>query len=396
MARYRTHSRINPNMKYPVLAAVALLAACAAAPVPDAGLEQTPRVWTDAAQDQCLQDLNALPAFLLENDTGAKDHLAQKGPFALDAALDAARQKVKKAQEGDSCIGILNNYLKAWRHGHLWVDDVDPKAQESSPAPENKEDSRRPQYKALTPSTALLKLPSFDNRYREGIIALLRQHRKSLQVRPYWIVDVRGNGGGSDSTYEPLLPWIMGNERVEVGAEWLVTPHNIAGQESVCSVMSPGDAECEAFMKRAVDVMRGAPTGSYVLQEGTAGVNYKSEDHPQPRRPLRVAVLIDGGCGSSCEEFLLAVKQSFSVKLVGRRSYGALDYSNLRPFGLPSGQRQLWYATSRSKRLPHLPVDLAGIPPDVFLSEPAGEQGRAEEIQRVQRWLEGGTLAPSP
>jgi hypothetical protein len=34
--------------------------------------------------------------------------------------------------------------------------------------------------------------------------------------------------------------------------------------------------------------------------------------------PRRIAVLIDRGCGNSCEEFVLAVRQSFKVKTFGR------------------------------------------------------------------------------
>ncbi len=114
---------------------------------------------------------------------------------------------------------------------------------------------------------------------------------------------------------------------------------------------------------------------------------------PEPRRPARVAVLVDRDCASSCEEFLLAARQSFHVKLIGRNSEGALDYSNLRLHALPSGVRQLQYATSRSARLPQLQVDLGGIMPDIYLPPPKDEAGRAQEIVRVQRWLEGGRRA---
>ena len=114
------------------------------------------------------------------------------------------------------------------------------------------------------------------------------------------------------------------------------------------------------------------------------------------RRPTRVAVLVGHQCGSSCEEFLLAVRQSFQVKLLGRPSHGSLDYSNLRPHRLPSGERLLLYATSRSNRLPDLPIDVAGVQPDIYLPEPADEVARTREVLRVQRWLEMGSLIDEP
>jgi C-terminal processing protease CtpA/Prc len=107
-----------------------------------------------------------------------------------------------------------------------------------------------------------------------------------------------------------------------------------------------------------------------------------------------VAILIDGGCGSSCEEFVLEARQSFNVKLIGQHTYGSLDYSNLRPHDLPSGRRRLWYATTRSTRIPGLLVDVAGVPPDVYLPREPGQEARQEDVRRLQSWLEGGSLAP--
>lgn len=93
--------------------------------------------------------------------------------------------------------------------------------------------------------------------------------------------------------------------------------------------------------------------------------------------------MIDHGCGSSCEEFVLAVRQSFKVKLFGQSTYGSLDYSNLRPHALPSGRRRLMYATSRSLRLPTQPVDVSGIAPDQWLPAPVDEPSARAEIGSV-------------
>jgi C-terminal processing protease CtpA/Prc len=135
--------------------------------------------------------------------------------------------------------------------------------------------------------------------------------------------------------------------------------------------------------------MRAAKPGTYVPHPGLKDVVTQVEPEDKGRkRPTRVAVLTDRGCGSSCEQFLLAMQQSWNVKLFGRRTAGALDYSNLRPHKLPSGKRLVLYATSRSTRLPHLPVDAVGVLPDVFLPLPAGAAEREREIDRVRTLLE--------
>jgi hypothetical protein len=211
--------------------------------------------------------------------------------------------------------------------------------------------------------------------------------RRRLDRTPNWILDIRDNDGGSDSTYASLLDAIVISPRVEVGAEFLSTPANIANTQGVCRVYQ--DKSCEAAVAPLVSAMKAARPGDYVRPPGVTEAVSVRRDHRAPREaPRRVGVVIDQACASSCEQFVLSVRQSYNVKLFGRRTAGSLDYSNLRPQVLPSGERLLWYATSRSLRLPHLPVDAAGIPPDVYLPPAAAGADPAAEIVRVRAWLE--------
>lgn len=350
--------------------------------------------------EACRQDLRVLPAFLLENDTGARQHLAQKGQAYFDQALAGASTAAAKVNDEAACNTVLSGYLSQWRKGHLQImpnsalqRDTPPLAPLPGAAPAPASDNRAPSLQLLSPHTALLTLPSFFPEYARPIIELLESKRDELASRPNRIIDVRRNNGGSDSTYAPLLPWITSGESVNIGGEWLSTPANIASQENICALYAPGDATCTKYMALAITRMRSVQPGQFVAQSADGPVSYAGFSG-QANQPSRVAVLVDRDCGSSCEQFLLEARQSFRVKLIGRNSGGALDYSNLRMQALPSGLRQLAYATSRSARLPHLKVDLDGIMPDIYLPPPKDEAGRADEIVRVQRWLEGGTLRP--
>ncbi len=147
-------------------------------------------------------------------------------------------------------------------------------------------------------------------------------------------------------------------------------------------------------MSDGVARMRKAAQGTWVSEDGSSAMSYSRLERLEPRRPSRAAILIDGGCGSSCEQFALEARQSFSVKLIGQHTSGSLDYANVRPHDLPSGLRRLFYATTRSTRIPGLMVDVAGIQPDIYLPVEAGDDARKEEVSRAQSWLEGGSLAP--
>jgi len=347
-----------------------------------------------------VKDLNAIPGFLLVNDTGAKDELAQLGQKHFDDALAEAKVAALKVSDGDGCMDVLDHYLRAWRKGHLEVSPFPlPQAEPATGSQPTKAASTPreddPKLQILSSKTILLTLKSFWGSHRASLITLLQQNHSALASHPNWIIDVRGNGGGSDSTYETILAWLMPDERVSVSGVWLATPANLEGHKKVCAIISPVDAECEKFQNDAIARIRNAPMGTLVPQDDGGGISFDRQKPLEPQRPSRVAILIDGDCGSACESFLLDARQSFNVKLIGRRTFGELDYSNLRPFALPSGQRLLWYATSRSLRIPADPVDLAGIPPDIYLPLAPGEHAKEEEVVRVQSWLEGGSLAPS-
>jgi len=346
--------------------------------------------------DSCARDLEPIPAFLLENDAGGKDLQALRGDGVLMAALHKARAAAAQAGDEKACLNALNGYLKTWRKGHLWVQsqalvpetDKAPDAVAEVPKPL----SRSPSLRLLSKSTALLTLRSFAPAYRDALDQLLKQNRQALQSRPYWVIDVRDNDGGSDSSYAPLSPWLLSHETLTIGPEWLATPANIRAQAQICERYAPGDKTCSDFMARVVDKLKAVPVGSWVVAEDKGPLIYEREARPEPKRPQRVAILMDKECASSCEQFLLDMRQSYQVKLLGRPSAGALDYSNVRPFDLPSGQRQLWYATSRTKRLPAIPVDGVGVLPDIALPQPQDAMAEAQELLQVQRWLEGGSL----
>jgi hypothetical protein len=340
-------------------------------------------------QAACRRDLEFIPGFLLENDTGAPEHLRRLGGPALDKAMAEARDRIAADPTGAECRSILKRYVRAWRPGHIDVSPAPGKTPGDAAAP-SAEPPARPgiaSLRWLSDRTVLVTLPTFDPAERVHLEGLLASQRRRLDRTPNWILDIRDNDGGADSTYASLLEAIMVSPRMEVGAEFLSTPGNIANTAGLCEVYR--DASCASAVAPLVDAMRGARPGDYVLPPGRTEAASVERNHRAPREaPRRVGVMIDEACASSCEQFVLSVRQSYNVKLFGRRTAGSLDYSNLRPQVLPSGERLLWYATSRSLRLPYLPVDAAGIPPDIYLPPAAAGADPAAETERVRAWLE--------
>lgn len=338
--------------------------------------------------EDCSADLEPIPAFLLHNDTGAPAHLEQKGQAALTQALDQARRDIHPNMSDADCLPVLNQYLHTWRHGHLVV--APTLLSNGLSLEDAKPGKNNPHIRWMSRHTLILVIPSSMPDKKVPLLQLLKQQRKKMARTPNWIIDLRYNNGGSDSTWQDLLAAIAINPIRSFSVEHLATPANIDGNMRVCDVFAPGDTDCTDHVKRTVDQMKQAPTGSYVslLPSNTPNPVIEQPQRSVNRAPSRVALLIDRACGSSCEEFVLAARQSYNVKLFGRRTHGSLDYSNLRPYTLPSQKRLLFYATSRSTRLPHLPVDVAGIAPDILMIQPLDTKGYDAEPNTVQQLLE--------
>ncbi|MFO0474132.1 MAG: S41 family peptidase [Alphaproteobacteria bacterium] len=343
--------------------------------------------------ENCQRDIAYLPDFLIANDTGAADNRRVRGEAAIAAAQDKAMREASAATSEEACRVIIQAYLGAWRDGHLAVvpGDWSP-AKEAAEAPSGDAPApATPQARIawLSDKTVLLTLPTFFASAAEGIVKMMADNRKRLERTPNWIIDVRDNNGGDDGTYAPITDAVIGNPIFIAGVEFLSTPANIEATAGLCDFYAPGDKNCIAALERLVTAMRAVPPGTYAPHPSLGDtVTRIDPDEPRRKRPARVAVLTDRACGSSCEQFLLAMKQAWNVKLFGRRTTGALDYSNLRPHKLPSGKRLILYATSRSKRLPHLPVDAVGVLPDVFLPPPADDAARTKEIDTVRALIE--------
>ncbi len=335
----------------------------------------------------CLADLDALPGFLLSNDAGGRDIAAQRGP-ALDEALERTRGRAREAIDDAACIDALRAYLRVWRNGHLSIVALQPAGSAAGvPAP-TISDARAPRFRVLSSQTTLLTLPTFNDRYAPLIAGLVAAHRREIVSRPNLIIDVRRNNGGSDSSYAPVLPIVAANVTRTPNAEFLATPDNIAASEAVCALPEVAAAVCMRFMAPVIEAMKAAPSGTYVLPTRAPRIEVEAP-HRVLASPRRIAVMIDRTCGSSCEEFVLLARQSFKVKTFGRPTAGSLDYSNLRPHDLPSGKRRIFYATSRSLRLPANPIDGFGIAPDQLLPTPENDAAFDAEVRTVRAVLEG-------
>lgn len=212
--------------------------------------------------------------------------------------------------------------------------------------------------KKLNYSTLYLRMPSFNHEIKEKVDSVIKTNHELITETPNLIIDVRNNGGGSDVTYSDIIKYLYTNPIKLVNNSIRSTPDNIAKFENLLTDPLFPESN-KQYIRDLVERLKKKPN-KFVRKDNEVIVEETNFAFPQ-----KVVVLINDNCASSCEEFVLTVKQSKKVILMGENTMGVLDYANVHTLNLPCAGWMLQYATSRTNRLPDYPIDNIGIEPDV-------------------------------
>jgi hypothetical protein len=244
----------------------------------------------------------------------------------------------------------------------------DPKAQRAA---SHRSPSSEPLFSRVDDSTVYLRAPSFALDAQPALHSLIEKHRAEIEQSAQLIIDVRQNGGGGDSSYAPLLPFLYTRPIYNIGVEYRASPDNIRAFQDIAGMLRASQPKIADEIDRIVSTMRAATTP--FVQETSRGFSITRMDQ-LGAAPRRVAVLIDGAA-SAAENFILAARQSRKVLLMGQaNSAGVIDFAEVVSMPAPSERFRLAWATTRSLRLPHDPVDaLGGIAPDIRIPSDADD-----------------------
>ena len=219
-------------------------------------------------------------------------------------------------------------------------------------------------YKKLNDSTGYLRIRTFDLFEAKHIDSVVRANLENMQAMPTLIIDLRSNGGGGDRAMSFLKPILYTNPVKNIGVDLLVTPENSTAWEKAIDKYRAEIPKKE--LDRLVQLLN---TGRGKVR---ASVNFSSDNTDTLPAvwpmPAKVAIVIDHGCGSTTEEFLLVAKQSSKVVMAGEPSKGVLDYSNVVERDFYGPDFELYYPTTRSRRIDvGLGIDNVGIQPNMLL-----------------------------
>lgn len=211
-----------------------------------------------------------------------------------------------------------------------------------------------------------LRLPDFYSVDRSYVDSLMKSHHESIIKSDFMIVDVRGNSGGGDATYFPVLPYVLsGPIELPMNGFWL-SEYNT--QMLIGAIAANKGLSVEEYAKQEKEEYEG-----FLSNKGTAYFK-----HPENswtfntdtlyNGPKKIIILTDEETASSGETFVYRVNQSNKVVVYGQNTAGVVDGFN----GLPKniGCFEVVFPSSyRAKDIKENPIDPYGIAPDVYLDK---------------------------
>lgn len=207
------------------------------------------------------------------------------------------------------------------------------------------------EVKRYAPDVGYIRIPTWQPPDEAQFLARFDAALDSFRSLPCLLIDVRGNGGGSDA----LADQVTGR-----------------------------------FLDKAI-----VSSVSFHRQAGTNDYR-KTVETARPRGPWRyegrAAVLIDEGCMSACEHFVSGMRESGHVLLVGRPTTGACGWS--RAHALPGGAT-LFCSLTLPFHGPD-PSPLHGIPPHLLVlpTLAALRSGKDLAAEQAVEYLRSGKPLP--
>lgn len=212
-----------------------------------------------------------------------------------------------------------------------------------------------PEYSVKKVDEDIVVITMTDFANPDAVVEMISDNQALLESTDKWIIDVRVNYGGSDSSYRPLLAYLLPEEGVELGDEddYMLFNCTEASANRVIleideDLKEVEDDQARVFLtvfRREWEKNSGKGFVQFNFEELVASTFIKGSKHPSS-----IIILADNRCGSSGDSFVEVAGKSNKVTVIGRATMGLNDYANLASMKWAEGF-ELMYPTSRLSRI---------------------------------------------
>ncbi|GAB3173818.1 S41 family peptidase [Telluribacter humicola] len=223
-------------------------------------------------------------------------------------------------------------------------------------------------FSSLNERTNYLRVSSFDGSLSSDLNSFYQSVDSLIRSKPYLVIDIRNNRGGSDGSFWGLIDYLYTNPiQTDTAAIW-VSPDNITRYEEAVAhkkqnpnQYSPDNIEREETLIRRMKAAR--PFSFMPMVEGDPAAITSDTVLPYP---AKIVVLMNRQCASSAEAFIYYAKQSRKVLTMGENSGGFMGFGNVMESQTPCYQYTVRSTTFKYKNLSQ--YEYIGIDPHIRLS----------------------------
>jgi hypothetical protein len=212
-----------------------------------------------------------------------------------------------------------------------------------------------PEYSVKKVDEKIIVITMTDFADPDAIVKMVADNKTLLDSTDKWIIDVRVNNGGSDSSYYPLFEYLLPEEGVELADEEDYMLFNCT-EDNADRVIADIDEDLEETVDERARVFLNVFSREWKKNRGKGFVQFNFEEIVPDtfvkgsKHPASIIVLTDNRCVSSGDSFVELAKKSNKITVVGRATLGVNDYANLASKKWTEGF-ELWYPTSRLSRI---------------------------------------------
>ena len=323
---------------------------------------------------QHLEDFDFAVSQVEENYSGYPTKVNKTNMRDYKALKNRLRKEIKQGKKtGTEAAGEYSAFFADWHLSVAGLNNGNFYNFSQQYFPENKQitffremDEYAPKQLSckVTDKTYLIRVPSFGQHIDWNWIAHTVDSFIVSQCQNL-IIDIRGNSGGSDGAYWPLLCLCYDHPGNTDGVEM----RNSKGNRDYWTETLQDTTIAWGYRNLLTRLL--ASPDEWVIST-TDTMQTITIDTVYPHKPKKVGIIIDPIVASSGEQFLVDIKAtSDRVTVFGRdNTIGCLDYSNCRVATFPNSGSMITIAMSRSFRLPDRGIDETGIAPDVRITLP--------------------------
>ena len=208
------------------------------------------------------------------------------------------------------------------------------------------------EFREIDSLTNYLRISSLEVNLKQELNSFYQSIDSMVIAKPYLIIDLRDNGGGSEESYFNLMKYVYTKPFTVDLVEVWVSPDNIRKYEN------------DGHSPELIERMKNATPFTFIPQTLNPVTTWETKGTVNPKK---IAILFNRKTASSAEAMILYGMQSDKVITMGENSGGFLGYGNVKNEMTPCGNYIIRCTTTKYKN--NSKYEFVGISPQIKLND---------------------------